>query len=118
MSEALDAILKAGDLVAVLGREVAVRLLDISASGCLLESGSRLMLGATGTLLVNFEGKEYVDDVRIMRCLNCEGSSCVYQVGAEFLWTNTPHEHSLRRIVPRLQAAAVRPGVIGQSTRM
>ena len=39
--DALDAILKSNDVVAVLGREINVRLVDISASGCLLESSSR-----------------------------------------------------------------------------
>jgi hypothetical protein len=116
--DALDAILKANDLVAVLGREVAVRLVDISASGCLLESGSRLVLGATGSLLVTFEGRDYIDDVRIMRCRHCEGAGSSYQIGAEFLWTNTPHERSLRRIVTRLQASAIKSGSFGQSTRM
>ena len=49
--DALDVILKANDLVAVLGREVSVRLLDISASGCLLESASRLTLGLIKQLI-------------------------------------------------------------------
>ncbi len=116
--DALDVILKANDLVAVLGREVSVRLLDISASGCLLESASRLVLGSTGSLLVNFEGKEYVDDVRIMRCRQFEGSSGAYHIGAEFLWTNTPHDRSLRRVVTHLQSSAIKTGSFGQSTRM
>jgi len=116
--DALDVILKANDLVAVLGREVSVRLLDISASGCLLESASRLVLGSTGSLLVNFEGKEYVDDVRIMRCRQFEGSSGAYQIGAEFLWTNTPHDRSLRRVVTHLQSSAIKTGSFGQSIRM
>ena len=116
--DALDVILKANDLVAVLGREVSVRLLDISASGCLLESASRLVLGSTGSLLVTVEGKEYVDDVRIMRCRQFEGSSGAYQIGAEFLWTNTPHDRSLRRVVTHLQSSAIKTGSFGQSTRM
>ena len=116
--DALDAILKANDLVAVLGREVSVRLLDISASGCLLESASRLVLGTTGSLVVSFEGKDYVDDVRIMRCREFEGSSGAYQIGAEFLWTNTPHDRSLRRVVTHLQVSAIKSASFGQSTRM
>ena len=116
--DGLDPILKANDLVAVLGREVSVRLLDISASGCLLESASRLVLGSTGSLLVNFEGKDYVDDVRIMRCLQFEGSSGTYQIGAEFLWTNTPHDRSLRRVVTHLQVSAIKSSSFGLSTRM
>jgi c-di-GMP-binding flagellar brake protein YcgR len=104
----IDAILQASDLVAVLGREVPVRLLDISASGCLLETASRIVLGTTGSLLVTFDDKQYVDDVRVIRCRQSEGSSGAYQVGAEFLWTNTPHDRSLRRVVTQLQATAVK----------
>ena len=114
----LDAILQASDLVAVLGREVPVQLLDISASGCLLETASRIVLGATGSLIVTFDGKEYCDDVRIMRCLQSTGSSGGYQVGAEFLWTNAPHERSLRRMVTHLQASAIKSGAFGASTQM
>ena len=108
--DALDAILKANDLVAVLGREVSVRLVDISGSGCLLESANRLEKGTTGSLRVVFEGLEYFDDVRVMRCRPSEGSSSLYFLGAEFLWTTSPHERSLRRILASLQASAVKAG--------
>lgn len=104
--DALDTILRAGDLAAVLGREVAVSLVDISASGCLLESDRRLVVGTTGSLRVLFEGTVYSDDVRIIRCCECEGSSRPYQFGAEFLWTNSLRDQSLRRVVSRLQASA------------
>ena len=108
--DALDAILRSNDLVAVLGREVPVRLIDISSSGCLLESGSRLEKGTTGSLRVVFEGLEYSDDVRIMRCRPSEGSSSLYYLGAEFLWTTSPSERSLRRVLATLQASAVKAG--------
>ena len=108
--DALDAILKANDLVAVLGREVPVRLVDISGSGCLLESSNRLEKGTTGALRVLFDGLEYADDVRIMRCRPSEGSSTLYYLGAEFLWTTSPRDRSLRRILASLQGSAVRAG--------
>ena len=57
--DALDAILSARDLVAVLGRQVPVRLVEISTSGCLLESSSRLEKGTTGSLRVTFEDELY-----------------------------------------------------------
>jgi c-di-GMP-binding flagellar brake protein YcgR len=114
----LDAILQASDLVAVLGRELPVRLLDISASGCLLECASRIVLGATGSLVVTFEGQEYADDIRIMRCRQSNGGSAGYHVGAEFLWTKAPDERSLRRMVTRLQASAIKSGSFGVSTQM
>jgi PilZ domain len=115
---ALDAILQATDLVAVLGREVSVTLLDISASGCLLETAGRITLGATGSLIVTYDGKEYADDVRIMRCVQSKGASGGYHVGAEFLWTKAPSERSLRRMVTHLQASAIKSGSFGMSTHM
>ena len=108
--DALDAILGSNDVVAVLGREVSVRLVDISASGCLLESSSRLEAGTTGRLKVVVEDEEYLDDVRIMRCREREGAPSVYQLGAEFLWTTNPIGRSLRRVIARLQNGAIRPG--------
>ena len=108
MTDALDALLGASDLVAVLGREVVVRLMDISSAACLLESNCRLEKGATGLLRVRFEDAEYMDDVRVMRCQESEGGSGFYQLGAEFLWTTSPHERSLRRIISKLQGSAVR----------
>jgi PilZ domain len=108
VSDALDALLGAADLVAVLGREVTVRLIDISSAGCLLESTCRLEKGATGLLRVRFGDAEYMDDVRVMRCQESEGASGFYQLGAEFLWTTSPHERSLRRVIAKLQGSAVR----------
>jgi hypothetical protein len=108
VTDALDAILSAGDLVAVLGREVPVRLVDISNAGCLLESPGRLEKGATGLLRVAFQNAEYTDDIRVMRCHEPEGSSGLYVLGAEFLWTTSPHERSLRRVVAQVQGNVVR----------
>ena len=115
--DALDAILKAGDLVAVLGRDVTVRLLEISASGCLLESCSRLVLGTTGSLVVTVDARNYADDVRIIRCRELDGSGG-YRIGAQFLWTTAPGERSLRRMVNRLQTGAVRVEPSAPSARM
>jgi hypothetical protein len=116
--DALDALLTAHDLVAVLGREVPVRLVDISTAGCLLETGCRIDKGTTGLLRVVFDEGEYMDDVRIMRCQEFEGSSTLYQLGAEFLWTTNPCERSLRRVISRLQASAIKGAKFDQSVRM
>jgi hypothetical protein len=116
--DALDAILKATDLVAVLGRDVHVRLVDISGSGCLLESDCRLAEGTIGSLRVRFEGTEYEDDVRIMRCRKFEGARGGFHLGAEFLWTTSPGERSLRRVLATLQASALEPGRFEQREPM
>jgi len=49
-----------------------------------------------------------MDDVRVMRCQESEGGSGLFHLGAEFLWTTSPHERSLRRVIAKLQGAALR----------
>ena len=106
--EALDAILRAHDVVAVLGRDVSVRLVDISNSGCLIQSETRLAEGTTGTLRLTFDGVDYVDDVRIVRCQAPTVGDSWFRLGAQFLWTTHPSERSLRRVLAGLQGGAVR----------
>lgn len=103
MSADLDDVLAADDLVGVLTREVRVRLVNISASGCLMESGARLEAGATGALTVRVGEVMYADDVRVARVQQIEGAGSTWHVGAEFLWTSPPGPRSLRRVVGRLR---------------
>jgi len=105
--EQLDAILQASDVVAVLGRDVAVRLIDISNSGCMVQSEIRLAEGTTGTLRLSYGGVEYVDDVRIVRCQAPTVGDSWFRIGVQFLWTTHPGERSLRRVIAVLQPAAI-----------
>jgi hypothetical protein len=104
--EVLDAILSAPDVVAVLGRDVSVQLVNISGSGCLLQSETRLAEGTSGTLRLSYDGVDYVDDVRIMRCQAPNVGDNWFRLGAQFLWTTHPGERSLRRVI-----AALHPGM-------
>ena len=83
---------------AVLTREVAVRIVDISRSGCLIETNRRFEVGAVGALRLQFGTGEYGDDVQVVRCQKVEGGS-VYRVGVRFLATTPRHEHSIRHAV-------------------
>jgi hypothetical protein len=105
--EALDAILHADDVLAVLGRDVPVRVIDVSSSGCLLQSEVHLVAGTTGSLRVSFDGVEYLDDVRVMRCQAQANGNGFFRVGAEFLWTRQPDERSVRRLIATLQPSAL-----------
>jgi hypothetical protein len=102
----LDALLGAPDVVAVLGRDVAVRLIDISNSGCMIQSETRLAEGTTGTLRLSYGGADYVDDVRIVRC-QAPTADGWYRLGAQFLWTSNPSERSLRRVIAGVQPEAL-----------
>jgi hypothetical protein len=103
MTADFDDVLAADDVVGVLTREVRVRLVNISASGCLVESGQRLEPGTAGRLRVVVEGETYGDDVRVARVQQRQGAGSTWQLGAEFLWTSPPGPESLRRVVSRLR---------------
>ena len=102
--DAIHFILRSNDLVVVLGREIPVRVVNISGSGCLVAATSALHAGATASLRLDFGNVEYTDDVRVVRCSRIEGSS-EYHMGMEFLWTTAPGERSIRRVSTILQGA-------------
>jgi hypothetical protein len=106
--EALDAILRSHDVVAVLGRDVAVRLVDISGSGCLVQSETRITEGTTGTLRLSYDGADYVDDVRVVRCQAPVAGDGWYRIGAQLLWTSHPGARSLRRVIAGIQGGDAR----------
>lgn len=101
-----------GDLMGVLARDTDVRLLNVSASGCLIESRRRIEAGTAGALRLVVDGEEYCDDVIVARCSEVQGAGATYHVGAEFLWTTPPGVRSLRRLAARLSQLAER-GVLG-----
>ena len=102
------------DVIGVLGKELSVRLLNGSPSGCLLETNARLEVETIASLRIAFNGDEFVDDVRVVRCQQIEGAGSLFHVGAQFLWTATPHVHSLRQIMSRAMASS-RPAVASAS---
>jgi len=93
----------------VLGKEVAVRLVNGSPSGCLVETNARLEVGTIASLRVTLNGNEFVDDVRVVRCQQIEGAGSVFHVGAQFLWTATPNGNSLRQVMNRALASVRAP---------
>jgi len=107
----LTDLLGAGDLMGVLARDIDVRLLNVSASGCLVESRRRIEAGTAGALRLVVDGEEYSDDVIVARCSEVQGAGATYHVGAEFLWTTPPGVRSLRRMASRLQQALERGAV-------
>ena len=109
VADAIDALLLASDVVAVVGRQMPVRLIDVSLSGCLLESWVRLDVGTHATVRVPHDGREFTDDVRVARIHPSAGSSGLFHVGAEFLWTNAPTEQSMRMIASRFDGVSLKP---------
>jgi len=92
------------DLLAVLGKEFSIRLLNASPSGCLLQTNSPIEVGTVATLRVALDGRDFIDDVQVVRCQPVEGAGARFNVGAQFLWTNAPGRLSLRQAMMRLPA--------------
>jgi hypothetical protein len=99
----------ASDRVGVLARDFQARIVNCSATGCLIETTARIEVGTIGTLRFVIDGREVVDDVQVVRCQPIEGAGSLFQVGARFLWTIAGGKDSLRRAL-----APVSPGVSAQ----
>ena len=99
MSAPKPSLPDAKETLGVIVSDVPVRLVEISRTGCLLESGRYMAVGATGEFLIEFAGLTYSEELRITRCLRREGSGTIYRLGAEFLRTRLPNVSSLRRAV-------------------
>jgi hypothetical protein len=87
------------EIFGVLARNIPSRLVEISRSGCLLESSHRIEDGTVGELRLEVDGATLVDDVRVTRCVRIEGAGASYLVGAEFVQIRRPAEQSIRRAV-------------------
>jgi hypothetical protein len=100
----------AGSRYAVLARDVHVRVFNCSSSGCLFETRLPLEVGTVGTLRLDWEGEEFVEGVRVSRCLRIQGAGSMYHIGAEFLWIDPPGDRSLRRAMRGAgQAVSITP---------
>lgn len=87
------------DHAAVLMRDLAMRVVDISASGCLLESRRCLAIGTVGRLRLKFGDDECADDIEVVRCEPVEGRRSLFHVGVRFLWTTPRDVGSIRHAV-------------------
>jgi hypothetical protein len=91
--------LKRGECLAVLTREFGVRVLDVSAVGCVVESDRRMAVGTFGRLRLQLGSEEYVEDIEVTRCQPVENAAGVFHVGIRFLWARPRHARSIRQAV-------------------
>ena len=82
--------------VGSIGRDVVVQLVDVSRSGCLLNSPVVIPVGTLGILSLEIDGEVYTDDVRVARCLQVPGTGERHHVGVEFLALRRASRESLR----------------------
>ena len=90
-------VLAADDAVSVMVRESDIHVVNVSGSGCLIESAANFDEGTTATLALTVGTDELSDAVRVTRCRRIQGAGSRYLVGAEFLWTTAPRPGSVRR---------------------
>lgn len=91
------------ELVGLLRRQIRTRVLNVSLSGCLLETAAPMEVGSACELRVELNNELLVDDIRVTRCVAVQGAGSTYRVGAQFLWTSNPRPHSLRRLAAGLR---------------
>lgn len=106
------------EVTGMLARNVPTRLIDISRTGCLLESRQRVEDGTVGELQLQVQRETFADDVRVTRCVLVEGSGSIYRVGAEFVQTRRPGEHSIRRAITAILRGLTTKGSIVNSVHV
>ena len=89
------------DSHAVLVRELGIRLLNVSAGGCLIESQRWIEVGTIGTLQVRLGDEDCKEDVEVVRCELVRGAEPVYHVGMRLLRTKPRQAGSIRHAVVR-----------------
>ena len=87
---------QSSETLATLTRHVRVRVLNCSAEGCLIETTAPLLEGTIGLLRVLFGGKQFDDQIQVIRCEHMKSAGAIYHVGARFLSTTPPYAGTLR----------------------
>ncbi len=80
-------------------RDVPVRLLDFSWSGCLVATNQPIDPGTVGKLRIDMGGKEYQDTVHVVRKTAHAGS---FTLGGQFRWGHRPSRASVRGEIPTI----------------
>jgi len=91
--------------LAVLTRDLRMRLLNCSASGCLVEINVPLAVSTVGSLTVHFEGREFTDDVLVAWCKAVPGGGARFHAGLRFVWTDAAPPDTLRSMAHQLVAS-------------
>jgi hypothetical protein len=82
-------------------REHLMRIVDLSRSGCLIESQQRIEVGTVGRLRLRLGNQECSDDVEVVRCDALGLAQARYHIGVRFLWTTPRHVGTIREAVTR-----------------
>ena len=100
-----------------LSRTKHIRIYNVSAGGCLLESRESLPVGAVGVLSMNVDGCHRQEWIRVCRVHASEGRRGTCLVSVEFLPLEPAASSSLRGAMLRLRTVTSRfPGSFGRSS--
>ena len=91
-----------GRMVGALIRHVPLRLLDVSASGCLFESPASIGDGSVGQLRVTIDGRHRFETVRVCRSVRRQERAWPWMTGAQFLTLAPSSTMSLRHVAVAL----------------
>jgi len=97
----------------------SIRIFDVSAGGCLIESREPLPIGTVGLLTMNFDGRLRQEWIRVCRVQADESRRGPSLVSVEFLPLEPAGTESLRGAVLRLRALGARthfPSPSGRSS--
>ena len=102
--------------IGVIVRDIPVRVLEASVTGCLVESREPLPEGAVGMLAIAGDEGPTAEPLRISRSTVITGGATRFRAGAQFLPLGAPGPASVRNQLARLEvvleieaAAAFRP---------
>lgn len=85
--------------VGILTREFDVRIIDVSASGCLIETTRRMELGTVGALRLRVGNEECLDVIQVVRNQPIAGAGSTCRVGVKFLSTSPHRAGSIRHAI-------------------
>jgi hypothetical protein len=89
----------AGDEPARLIHDHRVRVLNCSATGCLLETTRAVVVNTVAALQVSFGGRLFDDLVHVVRCELITDGGNIHHVAARFLSVTPPYAGSLRYVM-------------------
>jgi hypothetical protein len=81
--------------------ELRVRVLNGSATGCLIETTRAVKVGAVARLRVDLRGRECDDEVQVTRCQSIAGAGNIFHVAMKFISTTPPYAGTLRYAIHR-----------------
>ena len=95
----------------VLTQELSVRVVNLSAGGCLVESRQWIEVGTIATLQLQLGTEACEDDVEVVRCEMIRREPALYRLGVRLLRTRPRQPGSIRHAVARHVAETDRPGI-------